>query len=114
MRRLPLVRHALLALLVFAAASPVFGQTAIPAPAAGVLKEIRVEPGQTVPINTVVGVIVSRRGGVMGMVAGGGVGRSVGVRAGRHHAEHRQPADEHGARHEERSRHRPAGRIVGC
>jgi pyruvate dehydrogenase E2 component (dihydrolipoyllysine-residue acetyltransferase) len=29
----------------------------IPAPAAGVLKEIRVEPGTTVPINTVVGVI---------------------------------------------------------
>jgi 2-oxoglutarate dehydrogenase E2 component (dihydrolipoamide succinyltransferase) len=29
----------------------------IPSPAAGVLKEIRVEPGQTVPINTVVGVI---------------------------------------------------------
>src|SRR5688572_21873429 len=31
----------------------------IPAPAAGVLKEIRVEPGTTVPINTVVGVIVA-------------------------------------------------------
>jgi len=29
----------------------------IPSPAAGVLKEIRVEPGQTVPINTVVGII---------------------------------------------------------
>src|SRR5499426_845834 len=29
----------------------------IPAPAAGVLKEIRVPPGTTVPINTVVGVI---------------------------------------------------------
>jgi 2-oxoglutarate dehydrogenase E2 component (dihydrolipoamide succinyltransferase) len=29
----------------------------IPSPAAGVLKEIRVEPGKTVPINTVVGVI---------------------------------------------------------
>src|SRR5688500_7830117 len=29
----------------------------IPAPAAGVLKEIRVQPGTTVPINTVVGVI---------------------------------------------------------
>jgi len=29
----------------------------IPAPASGVLKEIRVEPGATVPINTVVGVI---------------------------------------------------------
>ena len=29
----------------------------IPAPAAGVLREIRVEPGTTVPINTVVGVI---------------------------------------------------------
>jgi 2-oxoglutarate dehydrogenase E2 component (dihydrolipoamide succinyltransferase) len=29
----------------------------IPAPAAGILKEIRVEPGTTVPINTVVGVI---------------------------------------------------------
>ena len=27
----------------------------IPAPASGVLKEIRVEPGATVPINTVVG-----------------------------------------------------------
>jgi 2-oxoglutarate dehydrogenase E2 component (dihydrolipoamide succinyltransferase) len=31
----------------------------IPSPAAGVLKEIRVEPGQTVPINTVVGVIAA-------------------------------------------------------
>jgi 2-oxoglutarate dehydrogenase E2 component (dihydrolipoamide succinyltransferase) len=31
----------------------------IPAPAAGILKEIRVEPGTTVPINTVVGVIVA-------------------------------------------------------
>src|SRR5262245_38821485 len=31
----------------------------IPAPAAGVLKEIRVQPGATVPINTVVGVIAS-------------------------------------------------------
>jgi 2-oxoglutarate dehydrogenase E2 component (dihydrolipoamide succinyltransferase) len=31
----------------------------IPAPAAGVLAEIRVEPGTTVPINTVVGVIAS-------------------------------------------------------
>ena len=31
----------------------------IPAPAAGVLKEIRVEPGMTVPINTVVGVIAA-------------------------------------------------------
>src|SRR5688572_14460056 len=31
----------------------------IPAPAAGVLKEIRVEPGATVPINTVVGVIAA-------------------------------------------------------
>src|SRR5438093_10204556 len=29
----------------------------IPAPASGVLKEIRVEPGATVPINTVVAVI---------------------------------------------------------
>jgi len=29
----------------------------IPAPASGVLREIRVQPGQTVPINTVVGVI---------------------------------------------------------
>src|SRR5687767_15715101 len=29
----------------------------IPSPAAGVLKEIRVQPGATVPINTVVGVI---------------------------------------------------------
>ena len=29
----------------------------IPAPAAGILKEIRVQPGETVPINTVVGVI---------------------------------------------------------
>ena len=31
----------------------------IPSPAAGVLKEIRVEPGATVPINTVVGVIAA-------------------------------------------------------
>ncbi len=31
----------------------------IPAPAAGILKEIRVPPGTTVPINTVVGVIAS-------------------------------------------------------
>src|SRR5688572_11319207 len=31
----------------------------IPAPAAGVLKEIRVEPGTTVPINTVVGIIAA-------------------------------------------------------
>ncbi len=31
----------------------------IPAPAAGVLKEIRVQPGTTVPINTVVGVITA-------------------------------------------------------
>lgn len=31
----------------------------IPAPAAGILAEIRVEPGTTVPINTVVGVIAS-------------------------------------------------------
>jgi len=31
----------------------------IPSPAAGVLKEIRVEPGTTVPINTVVGVIAA-------------------------------------------------------
>jgi 2-oxoglutarate dehydrogenase E2 component (dihydrolipoamide succinyltransferase) len=31
----------------------------IPSPAAGVLKEIRVEPGKTVPINTVVGVIAA-------------------------------------------------------
>jgi 2-oxoglutarate dehydrogenase E2 component (dihydrolipoamide succinyltransferase) len=29
----------------------------IPAPATGILKEIRVQPGATVPINTVVGVI---------------------------------------------------------
>ena len=29
----------------------------IPAPASGILKEIRVEPGATVPINTVVGII---------------------------------------------------------
>src|SRR6476646_1827041 len=29
----------------------------IPAPASGILKEIRVQPGATVPINTVVGVI---------------------------------------------------------
>ena len=34
----------------------------IPAPASGVLKEIRVEPGATVPINTVVGVIGGGRG----------------------------------------------------
>src|SRR5687767_6574157 len=31
----------------------------IPSPAAGVLKEIRVQPGTTVPINTVVGVIAA-------------------------------------------------------
>ena len=31
----------------------------IPSPAAGVLKEIRVEPGTTVPINTVVGIIAA-------------------------------------------------------
>src|SRR5260221_4229126 len=31
----------------------------IPAPAAGILKEIRVQPGATVPINTVVGVIAA-------------------------------------------------------
>jgi 2-oxoglutarate dehydrogenase E2 component (dihydrolipoamide succinyltransferase) len=31
----------------------------IPSPAAGVLKEIRVEPGKTVPINTVVGIIAA-------------------------------------------------------
>src|SRR5436190_4356989 len=31
----------------------------IPAPASGILKEIRVSPGATVPINTVVGVIVA-------------------------------------------------------
>src|SRR5882672_9495196 len=31
----------------------------IPAPAAGILKEIRVQPGVTVPINTVVGVIAA-------------------------------------------------------
>src|SRR5687768_11601551 len=31
----------------------------IPAPASGVLQEIRVEPGTTVPINTVVGVIAA-------------------------------------------------------
>src|SRR4030081_4093838 len=32
----------------------------IPAPASGVLKEIRVEPGATVPINTVVAIISER------------------------------------------------------
>src|SRR5438093_8651658 len=31
----------------------------IPAPASGTLKEIRVQPGTTVPINTVVGVIAA-------------------------------------------------------
>src|SRR5262245_35276908 len=31
----------------------------IPSPAAGILKEIRVAPGTTVPINTVVGVIAA-------------------------------------------------------
>src|SRR6516225_12279188 len=31
----------------------------IPSPAAGILKEIRVQPGTTVPINTVVGVIAA-------------------------------------------------------
>ena len=31
----------------------------IPAPASGILKEIRVQPGATVPINTVVGVIAA-------------------------------------------------------
>src|SRR5438552_17639078 len=31
----------------------------IPSPAAGVLKEIRVQPGATVPINTVVGIIAA-------------------------------------------------------
>src|SRR5512132_1124454 len=31
----------------------------IPAPASGVLREIRVQPGTTVPINTVVGVIAA-------------------------------------------------------
>ena len=42
----------------------------IPAPAAGVLKEIRVEPGTTVPINTVVGVIARRGRGRGGARAG--------------------------------------------
>ena len=40
----------------------------IPAPASGILKEIRVQPGTTVPINTVVGVI-------------GGEGEAAGVSA---------------------------------
>jgi 2-oxoglutarate dehydrogenase E2 component (dihydrolipoamide succinyltransferase) len=34
----------------------------IPSPAAGVLKEIRVEPGTTVPVNTVVGVVAAEAG----------------------------------------------------
>ena len=33
----------------------------IPAPAAGILKEIRVEPGTTVPINTVVAILATAR-----------------------------------------------------
>jgi 2-oxoglutarate dehydrogenase E2 component (dihydrolipoamide succinyltransferase) len=32
----------------------------IPSPAAGILKEIRVQPGETVPINTIVGVIAAQ------------------------------------------------------
>src|SRR3989442_1416913 len=35
------------------------GDAEIPAPASGILKEIRVQPGATVPINTVVGVIAA-------------------------------------------------------
>jgi pyruvate dehydrogenase E2 component (dihydrolipoyllysine-residue acetyltransferase) len=34
----------------------------IPSPAAGVLKEIRVQPGTTVPVNTVVAVVAAERG----------------------------------------------------
>ena len=37
--------------------------TEIPSPAAGVLTEIKVGEGETVPINTVVGVIGSEAGG---------------------------------------------------
>src|SRR6478752_10448096 len=46
----------------------------IPAPASGVLKEIRVEPGATVPINTVVGVI--GEGDVASAAPSGGAGTS--------------------------------------
>ena len=60
------------------------------------------------------GVIIAGRGGiVMGVIAGSG-GRSVGVRTGCDHAEHGQPADEHGSRHEQRSRQRRAGRALAC
>src|SRR5712692_1432899 len=41
----------------------------IPAPASGILKEIRVQPGATVPINTVVGVIAAEGEAVAGAPA---------------------------------------------
>src|SRR3990170_3828206 len=41
----------------------------IPSPAAGVLKEIRVTPGTTVPVNTVVGVIAAEGGATMAAAA---------------------------------------------
>jgi 2-oxoglutarate dehydrogenase E2 component (dihydrolipoamide succinyltransferase) len=41
----------------------------IPSPAAGILKEIRVQPGTTVPINTVVGVIAAEGDAAQAVVA---------------------------------------------
>src|SRR5262249_58074061 len=41
----------------------------IPSPASGILKEIRVAPGTTVPINTVVGVIAAAGAAVAGAAA---------------------------------------------
>src|SRR3972149_5429025 len=44
----------------------------IPSPAAGVLKEIRVTPGTTVPVNTVVGVIAAEGEATMAAAAPNG------------------------------------------
>jgi 2-oxoglutarate dehydrogenase E2 component (dihydrolipoamide succinyltransferase) len=48
----------------------------IPAPASGVLKEIRVPPGATVPINTVVGVIGGEGEGAAAQASSGDAARS--------------------------------------
>ena len=58
----------------------------IPSPAAGVLKEIRVAPGTTVPINTVVGVIAAE-------------GEAAGCRGGRRLRPHPAAAGRTGPRY---------------
>ncbi len=54
----------------------------IPSPAAGVLREIRVAPGTTVPVNTVVGLIAAEGEAVSAGAAKGGPAATAGATKG--------------------------------